>query len=117
MLPGVIERTTGPVSYVVKLTDGRTRRCHQDQLRTRTIAASPPANQVDADILEELPVPSAEPESVQEDSPASLPEGGSPSPSASPESVPAPSAVPTIHPVKAYPKRKRVPRTWFEPKW
>lgn len=38
-LPGVIERTTGPVSYVVKLTDGRSRRCHHDQMQTRTICS------------------------------------------------------------------------------
>ena len=29
-LPGVIERQTGPVSFVVKLTDGRERHCHLD---------------------------------------------------------------------------------------
>ena len=34
-LPGVIEQRTGPVSFRVKLTDGRTRRCHQDQVRKR----------------------------------------------------------------------------------
>ena len=34
-LPGVIQKNTGPVSesFVVKLTDGRLHRCHQDQLR------------------------------------------------------------------------------------
>ena len=28
-LPGMIQKKTGPVSFVVKLTDGRVRRCHQ----------------------------------------------------------------------------------------
>ena len=36
-LPGVIKQRTGPVSFRVKLTDGRDRRCHQDQLRERSV--------------------------------------------------------------------------------
>ena len=32
-LPGVISEVTGPVSYVIKLTDGRTVRQHQDHVR------------------------------------------------------------------------------------
>ena len=36
-LPGVVEKKTGPVSYHVKLTDGRHRRCHQDQIRFRSV--------------------------------------------------------------------------------
>ena len=31
--PGTITKKTGPVSYSVKLSDGRDRRCHQDQVR------------------------------------------------------------------------------------
>ena len=31
-LPGVIPKKTGPVSFVVKFTDGRVHRCHQDQV-------------------------------------------------------------------------------------
>ena len=34
-LPGQIVKVTGPVSFHVRLTDGRLRRCHQDQLRPR----------------------------------------------------------------------------------
>ncbi len=34
-LPGMVIQVTGPVSYKVKLHDGRLRRCHQDQLRQR----------------------------------------------------------------------------------
>ena len=36
-LPGEITGTTGPVSYTVRLEDGRDRRCHVDQLRTRIV--------------------------------------------------------------------------------
>ena len=45
-LPGSIEKVTGPLSFHVKLTDGQTVRCHQDQLRHRE-AEDPPV--VDAD--------------------------------------------------------------------
>ena len=31
-LPGTIQQQTGPVSFRVRLTDGRIRRCHQDQI-------------------------------------------------------------------------------------
>ena len=32
-LPGIITEVTGPVSYVIELTDGRTVRRHQDHVR------------------------------------------------------------------------------------
>ena len=34
-LPRCIEQTSGPVSYRVRLADGRQLRCHQDQVRKR----------------------------------------------------------------------------------
>ena len=36
-LPGVIQKKTEPVSFVVRLTNGRLRGCHQDQLRRRSV--------------------------------------------------------------------------------
>ena len=36
-LPGVVKQRTGPVSFHVKLDDGRIRRCHQDQIRNRSV--------------------------------------------------------------------------------
>ena len=36
-LPGEITGTTGPVSYTVRLEDGRERRCHVDQFRTTIV--------------------------------------------------------------------------------
>jgi transposase InsO family protein len=35
-MPAVVTRSTGPVSYEVRLTDGRTQRCHVDQLMLRS---------------------------------------------------------------------------------
>lgn len=41
-LPGKIVETTGPVSFVVLLEDGRRKRCHQDQIRARVVGDGPP---------------------------------------------------------------------------
>ena len=39
-LHGLIERITGPVSFILKMEDGNKRHCHQDQLRQRVSTAS-----------------------------------------------------------------------------
>ena len=49
-LPGKIEQVTGPVSFQVKLDDGRTRRCHQDQIRIRVIAPDMPPESDDGSL-------------------------------------------------------------------
>ena len=41
-LPGTIQAKTGPVSFLARLEDGRERRCHQDQLRLRTVEVEKP---------------------------------------------------------------------------
>ena len=41
-LPAKIVARSGPVSFRVKLDDGRQWRCHQDQLRTRIVRNDPP---------------------------------------------------------------------------
>ena len=46
----MIQKKTGPVSFVVKLTDGRVRRCHQDQVRRRSVEV-PQDSSVDSEIL------------------------------------------------------------------
>ena len=43
----------------MKLDDGRERRCHQDQIRKRTVAVPPSPDQTDAEILEDLSIPSS----------------------------------------------------------
>ena len=42
-LHGVIEKITGPVSFIVRMEDGNERRCHQDQLRRR-VGSEPETN-------------------------------------------------------------------------
>ena len=40
-IPGVIEQKTGPVSYRVKVTTGGNRRCHEGQVRKRSVDGNP----------------------------------------------------------------------------
>lgn len=47
-LPGMIQKKTGPLSFVVKLTDGRIRRCHQDQVCRRSMEV-PQGSSVDSE--------------------------------------------------------------------
>ena len=37
VIPGVIQKETGPVSFWVKLPGGQHHRCHQDQMRERSV--------------------------------------------------------------------------------
>ena len=70
-LPGVIEQRTGPVSFKVKLTDGRLRRCHQDQVRNRSVDL-PQESHTESDVTVPATVPSSPtttlPESPTDDS-------------------------------------------------
>ena len=113
-LPGKVVKKTGPVSYVVELQDGRQKRCHLDQLRSR---------ETDDDMQDMS-------ETVMDDSiPISLPTGSSarnvelsttdatvsmehqhdsPHPAES-------SELPQRSSVQSYPRRQRKPREWFEP--
>ena len=53
-LPGVIEHQTGPVSFLVKLTDGRERHWHLDQV----VYVKVPPETPDVDLSPELPAAS-----------------------------------------------------------
>ena len=67
-LPGVIEKRTGPVSFLVKLSDGRDRRCHQDQVRKRTVRVDAPLQTPDLEGVSDVlaPSPCVFPTSTQE---------------------------------------------------
>ena len=56
-LPGVIQQKTGPVSFEVKLTDGRIRRCHQDQVRKRTVDVAPKSDSTPEVVIPPLVIP------------------------------------------------------------
>ena len=115
-IPGVIQKKTGPVSLLVRLSDGRERRCHLDQVRKRSVAVEIPPVVVEPEIVIPSVIPSSLPvnPSVATPSPANdSVVDGSPSPAAvDPEPPPEPETR-----VKTYPKRDRKPVERFEPKW
>ena len=93
-LPGVIVKKRGPVSFRVRLSDGQERRCHQDQIRSRTVNVT-----LEPTIETETPPASSE----QEPSPLSTP----------PESEPEV----TTEPVHRYPSRTRTAVQRYDPSW
>ena len=101
-LPGVISKRTGPVSFVVRLSDGHERCCHQDQLQKRTVEVT-----IESPVETETPVPrvsATDPNSSSGTTVSSshvVPEQS--------ESAPAP---PTR---KTYPTRRRTAVQRYEP--
>ena len=53
-LPGVILKKTEPVSFIVRMEDGHERRCHQDQVRSRSVNLT-----IEQPVETETPVPRA----------------------------------------------------------
>ena len=106
-LPGRIERQTGPISFRVKLTNGQSRRCHQDQIRKRSVCVDIPDEDAELDIGSGSNVPAVE-ESIPKDTvdtavpPVAAPRSAS--------SIPVPER-------KSYPKRVRLPVERYEPTW
>ena len=135
-LPGVIKRKTGPVSFVVQLTDGRDRRCHQDQLRRRTVTSEdsddseepPPESSV---IVPEFgtsyspatPVQSSMDDPASESPPDMSPDISSANPTDDSETHDAEPTVETPDPpdnsptIRSYPTRVRNPVNRYEPTW
>ena len=112
---GVIEKQTGPVSFLVKLSDGQVWRRHQDQMRKCSLSVNIEPCIPDTDITVDLP-------SVEE-SPCTHTPNSSESTSDS-VSVPVTvetdsnTSVPTspTSSGKTYPKRVHKPPVRFEPK-
>ena len=106
-MPGSIAKKTGPVSYSVKLSDGRERRCHQDQVRKRLVEIEAPEKEVDVD------VPTPPPDPVTDPRPENQ------SKAETPPKTPESREIPMVEPLKTYPHRERKPvvRFGFEPKW
>ena len=113
-LPGVIQKNTGPVSFVVKLTDGRVRRCHQDILCRCSM-------EVHMDSSAELEVSVSQTEislllASPTKPPVPTPETDVEVPSAmDPISVTRDIDIPSNVPDKTYPKRTHTPVIRFEP--
>ena len=101
-LSGVISKKTGPVLFVVQLSDGRERRCHQDQLRHRTVDVT-----VEEPIETETPAPHTETAQVPSPSDTHV--------SSSPDQVTAAQSAPPAR--KTYPTRNRRTVQRYEPRW
>ena len=105
-IPGEVLRRTGPVSVCVQLHDGRSRRCHHDQIRSRTVE-TPNLVGVDESTLPQTPP--AEIGTRGDDQlemiPEAIPEAPQlPLDSASSEPLPEPATV-----RKEYPRHVRKP--------
>ena len=55
-LPGVIQKKTGPLLFLVKLLDGRVRHCHQDQICKHSVEV-PNDSYFEPEISDSLTVP------------------------------------------------------------
>ena len=105
-LPGTIAKKTGPVSYSVRLSDGRDRRCHQDQVRKRFAEVPLPEKEVEVDIPIPPPDPVTNPRPTETRTPPETPPENSERTEQSDKST-----------VKTYPRRERKPVERFDPKW
>ncbi len=119
-LPGTLEKQTGPVSFAVRLSDGRHRRCHQDQVRKRLLELEPPAREVTV----EVPTPpcSNPPIETRTEVTVEVPTPPCPDPQIATrtdelEIVPEKDREPVRATPKSYPKRDRKGVDRFEPKW
>ena len=116
-LPGTIEQKTGPVSFLVKLQDGRIRRCHQDQLRCRSVSVpqlQESTTESDTDIVTAELCESSS--SYIEPSPNTreLPMEGGETNQPTDTTV---EPVATEELAKAYPRRSRHPVDRYKPGW
>ena len=139
-LPGVITKCTGPVSFHVKLNDGRERCCHQDQLRSRFSQVDPEleeesetptaADNFDlnlppaAEVVPVQPTPTVTTPAAPDPTPetvapsGTMPEG--PPPGVTPDvqttgQTPEGQSPQSVPPRKTYPQRNRTARQWYEP--
>ena len=89
----------------MKLSNGRDRRCHQDQVRKRLAEVNTPEEEVEVDI----PIPPPDP---VPDSPVNRDSGNSDSPE-----VPRQTETRTPSVPKTYPRRDRKQVQRYEPQW
>ena len=124
-MPGVIQQKTSPVSYRVKLTNGKTRRRHLDQVCKRTIEV-PQDSYCEPDIPD-IVIPSSEialpsPTNTESSNPSptsdsTTTESSTNSEPASPDPISTNTDAAVVNPTfeKSYPKCNRAPVVRFEP--
>ena len=122
-LPGVIVERSGPVSFHVQLEDGRRRRCHQDQLLSRTVdVRQDDENEVssNADSTPTLicPVPPGPEQSEPAATPVQLEantEANELNTESNESNIVTSDQAPTETNERRYPRRTRTVREHFEP--
>ena len=119
-LSGQVVEMSGPVSFHVLLEDGRRKRCHQDQLRSRVVDDGEPdasRGELDSSFPITSPSSSAEvppiPRSTEPCQPTRSSSSTESNISVQPESHT--TVQPTETTAQRYPQRHRKPREWFEP--
>ena len=113
----------GPVSFRVRLEDGRERRCHQDQLQHRSVEDDRTAELSKEEVGDDVAVPFPSLATVAvAPAPASSiagepPEAAKPSQLSQPSrsSVERSNVQQSAQPIRQYPRRNRHPREMFEP--
>lgn len=120
-LPGSIEQKTGPVSYRVKLTNGKVIHCHHDQIWNCFVEISQdlPCEPDMSDIViptTQAAVPTVDTEPSNSGSANATPERST-NGELMPDSTPVNPSIDTGHKEKTYPKCKRAPVKRFEPTW
>ena len=115
-LPGQVVEMSGPVSFHVLLEDGRRKRCHQDQQRSRVVDdGEPDASQGELDSSFPITSPSSSvevppiPRSTEPCQPTRSSSSTESNLSVQPESHA------TVQPTETTAQRHRKPREWFEP--
>ena len=117
-LPGVIEQKTGPVSFKVRLESGRIRRCHQDQVRNRSVEVSQESH---TELGTTAPdTGSSEPSTTSTESPTTDSEAANETATLNktpPEPTDKAADNSPTETARTYPKRSRNPVDRFEPTW
>ena len=115
-LPGQIVEVTGPVSFRVLLGDGRRKKCHQDQLRSRVVDdGDPDTSRGDPDSGFPISGPSSSEELPPTPQNTESPEPRQPTDSPTSSADSNSNIRPTETTTRRYPQRERRPRNWFEP--
>ena len=114
-LPGVIEQRTGPVSFKVRLEGGKIRRCHQDQVRNRSVE-TPRESHTELDTTTPATV-SSEPSTESPSTDSGAANETATSSNMPPEPTDAATNNSPTETARIYPNLSRNPVTRFEPTW
>ena len=115
-LAGKVVKVAGPVSFHVKLQDGRIRRYHQDQLRHQVVDdTTTEMSDVGVDDSIPIAIPVTTGNSTTNDSIGATEPPGPQTPVEPPSSVGLSHEQSNSQPIRRYPMRERMPRERYDP--